>query len=544
MRAIDVLVRQFLQTVDPAKRKVVVNLGCGRYVPPIITNLHRQRAPHRKLTAVSFVSDVLPWRINARHRDDCSHTLFIDVDHPKLMRNKRHTILQTPQLRELLGDDLFTSEARGDPLLLRSRKYCQVACDVSDIATLRQSLDLLVDAEKDAVLLVADMSLVYHDVVTADRLLDMGQGLGQAQFCLLDHVLPAGQNHPYARMMLANYEKKQTPLRSLNKYATVKDQRARFETRGWSHTRVWDLWDVWSQDDFTSSGEREVIMGGEPFDDWEDLILLARHFIVLHASFSDRPSSSSLDATPTAPMGQLDDLEVIHHPQPKSLKRRLGQVLPLSTPEGRRSLVHVMGTNNSGVSETYDIFALEGGGAVLKMPASGPKPRVCFTLTDLGEFGALLVGGRAPNPTKAFSDCWLLVKGAQPSWKPTWELPTRLFRHSAVVLGRSSMVLIVGGHTGSRISRDCFVFHPERGWLTCEVQRALETPVFGAVAWCSSESNSEMPAGTYQGVLVGGMVHDATLSSRTYSWHLDMAQTRVRISKSSLRSEIPVNHVQ
>jgi tRNA wybutosine-synthesizing protein 4 len=45
----------------------------------------------------------------------------------------------------------------------------------------------------------------------------------------------------------------------------------------------------------------------------------------------------------------------------------------------------------------------------LSVASSFPSSRMCHTITDIGDEGALLVGGRT-SPDNALADCWIFHK--------------------------------------------------------------------------------------------------------------------------------------
>ncbi|KAI6781992.1 uncharacterized protein J7T54_003411 [Emericellopsis cladophorae] len=199
-------------------------------------------------------------------------SLFVDIDYPHLMRKKRAIVLQTPQLRDLLGTGVTISKDDNDPVLLESAKYCQLACDLRELEALRRTLDsilLLKDAE---VLFVAEVSITYMDTASADALIKWASGIGQ--------------DHPFAKTMLRHFEKLNTPIKSVQQYPTVDSQRERFKDRGWAQVDIWDLWEAWSSSVFMTSAERMALDQVEPFDEWEELMLFGRHYSVLHAQAS------------------------------------------------------------------------------------------------------------------------------------------------------------------------------------------------------------------------------------------------------------------
>lgn len=111
------------------------------------------------------ISDVLPWQCEVRYPESCQGVTFVDVDYPDLIQKKRQIVLETPELQGLLE----TWEVSHDsPIVLKSQKYCQVGCDLRQLATLQTCLDTLFDVPNTEFLFVAEVSITYMDTKGAD----------------------------------------------------------------------------------------------------------------------------------------------------------------------------------------------------------------------------------------------------------------------------------------------------------------------------------------------------------------------------------------
>ncbi|PHH65395.1 hypothetical protein CDD81_2499 [Ophiocordyceps australis] len=514
LRAIDRLVGRFLSRPS-SKPKVVVNLGCG--------------------------SDALPWQCHARYPSACNGALFVDIDYPQLMLKKRHVVLQTPQLEALTRNGLCIDFT---PLvLLKSQLYCQLGCDLRQLHHLDQSLASVLPSPDCEILFVAEVSLTYMDTLSANALLKWASCVcSDVEFCLLEQILPQGPNHAFAKTMLAHFDKLKTPPKSVHRYQTLDCQRARFQSHGWRAAQSWDLWDLWSSNDFVSPTERIALDMVEPFDEWEEFMLFARHYCLIHASMPTSASCPRPADTTEKPTCNQDDFQV-RRLLDNAPKRRFGDCLMAPNTLGAQYLIHMMGTGTSGRCDSYHIYSLN---ADLhmdppKLPLSGPTPRVAFSMTTLGDFGVLLVGGRS-SPSSPLSDCWIFLKESQCRWQATWKLPIPLFRHSAVRLARSSLVLVMGGKTGpSSISDASFVFDPQRGWLKCRLEGSAPRPTFGALAMCMPCLSSKIP-GLFQGLYAGGIGQDGRVATEKYAWRLHfMAKSEPTIQFELLNASFGAN---
>lgn len=103
----------------------------------------------------------------------------MDVDYPDLMHKKRSIVLETPQLRQLLGPDVSISETDEDPVLIKSSTYCQVACDLRELGTLGHALASLTSLPESEVLFVAEVSVTYMDTLSADSAIEWASSIGK-----------------------------------------------------------------------------------------------------------------------------------------------------------------------------------------------------------------------------------------------------------------------------------------------------------------------------------------------------------------------------
>ncbi|KAM3485169.1 hypothetical protein MY3957_010006 [Beauveria namnaoensis] len=300
--------------------------------------------------------DVLPWQSNVRYGGKCSDALFIDIDYADLMHRKRAVVLETPQLKELLGSSFEVSKSDKDILLLKSERYCQIGCDLRDLQALRHVLETLADLSQCPVLFVAEVSITYMDTESADRLLEWASSVGKAEFCLLEQIMPYGRGHPFAQTMLLHFDKLKTPPRSVRSYPTINDQSQRFKSRGWPSVRIWDLWDAWSCGEFVNVQERVALDDIEPFDEWEEFMLFARHYFVLHASAIGEEDATKgktgiqLVLQPTIQPYKVQpchELSMQFTTFTGSIKRRFGALATLRDVEGRNFVLNMMGLGSN-----------------------------------------------------------------------------------------------------------------------------------------------------------------------------------------------------
>ncbi|ROW12901.1 hypothetical protein VPNG_04763 [Cytospora leucostoma] len=525
LHVIDVTLRNFLRQPSP-KRKVVVNLGCGRWVAhgiylPAIVFLFSH------LAHTGILDDVIPWQCWTRYPEDChrSQALFVDVDFPDLIKRKRQVVLKTPALVSPLSGLKAVDNSEGcSHVFLRSDRYFQVGCDLRRTAALEQALASVLDIEQCIFLFVAEVSITYMETDYADTLIQWASTISQSEFCLLEQILPDGPDHPFARTMTDHFEKLSTPIKSVKTYPTIQHQHSRFKSRGWSNIELQSLWSAWSDGHFLSPEDRRKLDQVEAFDEWEEFALFASHYLLLHArNYGEETAAFSEE--PPAHLVQRTEARTTH----KQLTgqhglRRFGAAMVINDTFGRQSIMNILGLGSTTRLPSYDIYKPEGSSWDIDVRPEGPSSRMCYTLTDVGH-GTLMIGGRM-SPSRAMIDCWLFRKDSR-QWEKTWDLPVPLYRHSACRLAGSLAALIIGGKSNATdVSDAVLVYHPDRGWLKCSVQGpAQPSPVFGALLVCSEREQQDSP--TFVGFLIGGMSDDGVIQTQLLAWRLVLRDDQV-----------------
>jgi tRNA wybutosine-synthesizing protein 4 len=345
-----------------------------------------------------------------------------------------------------------------------------------------------------------------------------------AEFCLLEQILPAGQDHPFAKTMLHHFVTRKSPLKSVHTYPDVATQHSRFSKLGWSRVDVNSLWQIWSNEQWLTSQQRRDLDSIEPFDEWEEFALFASHYCVVSAT--NTPGTSvppSLDE-PILPL-TYSSLQISEYKGTRG-RRRFGSPVTLRNQAGDLFIANTFGSDTNSRSRSLDLYTQGNPMEDIKISSSGPGNRMCHSMVSLGSYGSLLVGGRR-SPSEALQDCWLLDRASN-SWSRVDNLPTPLYRHGMTRLGRTRMALILGGKTSSTsIFAGCLLYRPGKGWMRCEISGTSYTPVFGAVFACLGQGRFDLhedrPTSQekfFHGALLGGMSIDGIVATQALRWEL------------------------
>lgn len=93
--------------------------------------------------------------------------MFIDIDYPDLIGSKVHIIRETPQLLALLKPPAIDK----DTVLLRTKQYIALGCNLANTADLNDALMNEVDLNSCRVLCMAEISITYMDTTAANSLI-------------------------------------------------------------------------------------------------------------------------------------------------------------------------------------------------------------------------------------------------------------------------------------------------------------------------------------------------------------------------------------
>lgn len=320
---------------------------------------------------------------------------------------------------------------------------------------------------------------------------------------------------------MAHFKKLQTPLGAVERYPTTAAQHQRFETLGWSNISARNLWQLWSSPKFLSSGDRSSLDAIEPFDEWEEFALFGCHYILLTAD--------NLSSSPQTKPGQLSPptnsslaIEMVYSENPNTHGcRRFAAGLLLRSPVGSDGNVgNFAGMGITSRQASCDVYSKETRNQSFDFFASGiPPSRMCFTITDLGDVGALLVGGRT-SPDTALADCWIYHR-----WPRIWErvddLPQPRYRHGAVNLGDGSVLISPGRSDSRTIGSSFFLWNRRFGWKRCgngtsEIPQATYGSTFTVFANSAAPQNSVLGCG----LISGGLAADGVVSQEIWEWEL------------------------
>ncbi|KAH9882131.1 hypothetical protein J1614_001303 [Plenodomus biglobosus] len=499
MHAIEQVVRRFLEE-ENGKSKVVVNLGCGY--------------------------DPLPFQFWHRYGPLSQKATFVDVDYPQLIEKKRDRMLTNKLLREaLLKTNLRSSE---QPVYLRSDQYIAVGCDLKDLNTLERVLRAEFDAPNTSYLFVAEVSVTYMPVKDADAIIRWASTLDDARFCILEQYLPQGPNHPFAHTMLSHFDKLQTSIKAVKLYLSLSEQSNRFLNAGWTTlTIARNLWDLWSDDNFTPPTVRRRLDVVEPFDEWEEFALFGGHYFLLVASNAEQRRSTETHQGQTATMDSCmtkTDAETItlhswkQSNDASATPRRFTAAFAL----GKDTVATHGGQGTRARLSDLDVLQREDcNDEAFDSPLA--TARMCHTITSMRDSEALLVGGRG-SPAQALADCWRFQGG---TWTKVDDLKIARYRHNAVsvvidTVPQGHGVLVFGGRSSDGTALDdCILWTAIDGWHSIPVDGPRPKARFGAAM---AAMNSVQGHGSW-GLLTGGIGADGTVLNDLWEWTIHATPT-------------------
>jgi tRNA wybutosine-synthesizing protein 4 len=222
---------------------------------------------------------------------------------------------------------------------------------------------------------------------------------------------------------MVHFDKLQTPLRAVQRYPSTKDQHARFKRLGWPIVSTCNLWELWGSSHFASSSERNELDRIEPFDEWEEFALFGCHYILLTAdngfelSQQTLSTASTIRELPSMPAGNpraTSQLQMSYEEYPRARGcNRFAAAMQISHHVRSRDAIAVFG--GMGLVTRMNSMEIYSNDENITSPVRQnvapaiPSSRMCHTLTDIGDEGAVLIGGRT-SPNRALADCWFFHK--------------------------------------------------------------------------------------------------------------------------------------
>jgi len=333
---------------------------------------------------------------------------------------------------------------------------------------------------------------------------------------------------------MAHFEKLQTPLGAVEKYPTTVSQEQRFRSLGWTNITVRNLWNLWSSPSFLTTDER-LSLDIEEFDEWEEFAIFGSHYFLLTAenlkSVSEVESAAPRTSVESQNGASFLPLHVKNfyseNPKTQGIRRFAG---PLPISELRRTVDAAANFGGMGLNtrvNSYDVYS--GSSEFLETDRlksdSWPSVRMCHTITDLGEVGALLVGGRK-SPDNALRDCWLYHKFPG-YWERVDDLPQPLYRHSAVDIGDGYVLVSTGKSSSRKIESQFLIWCRNFGWRSCIMEGQLPCATYGATFFKLGCDVSPSPSG----ILAGGLSYEGLLQKDAWKWNVrDKTATVSRLS--------------
>lgn len=439
---------------EKAPKHVIVNLGCG-YDPYPFQHLHKHGSTE--------------------------NLVFVDVDYPDLMQIKVDTIRRSEELTKLVGEEKPAAEIKDKSVLMQTDNYIALSCDLRDLEkfeSIFRNLDFIVEGDHNPLILfTAEVSVTYMFQKDADNLLQWCASLPKSRFALLEQIIPAGTEHPFAKTMLAHFDSLQTTLWSVKKYPSIPAQYERFSSLGWKTVSGISLAQFW--DSYVPDNKKEFVENVEAFDEWEEFLLFLNHYSIIYGGADIFQAKSEYPE---------HEEFVLKCEKPTSEAHRIGAAAC-----GSENGVILNGGQAQNRESSSLLLSLDSSDEFI-VDKNNMIARQYHSLSEIEPGTILLAGGRS-SPTKRFSDCHILKDG---SWRPTFDLPEGRFRHCM------QDTLLFGG---SKSSDQWLRFDSASGWkaLTC------------ATPYAHPYAATLIMKTPTEGILLGGMDAKGNLGKEVYS---------------------------
>lgn len=423
MESIKQLILRIIKQTDPNEDICIVNLGCG--FDPL---------PFQLLSEFKITNPKILDRLT-----------FVDIDYPDLVENKLKMINESDEILSVIGD--VDSSARKDlGIVLSSKNYNLVGCNLRDSKLFNEQLSTI-NTKATTNIFIAEVSLAYMKPEHANPVIANASKYHNSHFIILEQLLPAGLQHPFAVKMMYHFDHLRSSLGCVQDYPLIKDQVKRFGEY-YSVVEANDLLYNWHN--LTTDDLKNKVSEIESFDEWEEFIVFCQHYVIVHAT----NNNINGNVYEKLEKKEEDKMQIESEPTLEvsfQTSATFERKFPASCYLNGKVFVH----GGSGQTRENSLISFDVDFADIKPEAftdcvkidshqttgDVPSPRMCHTFTSINDREGLLIGGRG-RPGQKFADVYKF-NAIDNSWHKLGELEAPVSRHSTAVLNEEE-VLIFG----------------------------------------------------------------------------------------------------
>lgn len=465
MKSIRMAIEKIIKQQPKNQRINIINLGCGY--------------------------DPLPFQLLDDSNLKDENIYCIDVDFPELIGYKSQMINMAPELLDLIGP-VQPVDLNFPGIIMRTDNYATMGCDLTDRELyIKQLNSFMASNDSTTNIFIAEVSLAYMTPETANPIIKTSSKFSNSHFLILEQLMQAGENHPFAKRMIRHFKKMEAPLQCVHTYPTITSQIKRFKSLGYKHVNARDLLGCW---ELVPNNIKQKVVQTEPFDEWEEFVYFAQHYINLHATNQETVEVYS------------EDYKVLYEPLEASLSEYHCEIEQTVSPKIQRKFHSCLnfpsasfmtcGTNQS---RLFDTVVLRSQRNVTVQTPDSFKGRVGAVSVQSGSRGYILGGRRIPGV--GIDEVWEFCHNSEIyTWEKRTSLPEGRVKHTAI--SYQDGILVYGGSRG-----EGFIYYSPMNdeWIKLTVQLTPESlEIF------SLESSKLIMLNSGDIYLVGGMIYHPT----------------------------------
>lgn len=127
-------------------------------------------------------------------------------------------IKHSKEVTDIIGAAEPIQDTLRHAVQLQTKSYIALGCDLTKLDDLSKTLSLIFDLNTTLLTFTAEVSITYMPRKEADDVIQWASTFPHSRFVLLEQILPAGPNHPFAKTMLKHFNNLNTPLNSVLTY--------------------------------------------------------------------------------------------------------------------------------------------------------------------------------------------------------------------------------------------------------------------------------------------------------------------------------------
>ncbi len=392
---------------------------------------------------------------------------YFEVDFPHSMARKATRIAKSSILKPFFQNEPKTTVK--DCFAYDDYSYVLIGSDMTKLEDMEAKLKSChFDFGRPTVILT-ECSTTYIEASSVIQLVKwISDRLKNFMFISYEQIRPLD---PFGRVMVKHFQKRNSPIRCVQHYHSIRDHLSRFQSFGWDFVNVETITDIWTR--HMNESESRILLKTEPFDEAPELMLKCGHYVLI--------TGGTFEPWKGCPQLENPGDKIHIHPAKatsmtvptfgsvKEVVQRFGHlVFPISDSKSNNAFLVIGGHSPTSSNLSSMISSVQISDLVPKIlwTQDLPSRKSKFSAGCLlrNHRGIILFGGRG-SPTEPSDEMFKInVQNAQDNIeieavkkKSIW--PSPRWGHTLTETTDRSEIILVGGRNAHRVLEGVFGFN-------------------------------------------------------------------------------------